>query len=97
MNFRCPQGVVEIANNLIENNYQRYQDRKPLESIKTDHKIPPIQIFFDLDDDKEEFHQVVLNIKKFHKQNPGSVAVLARRRKLLDNILNVFQQENFPL
>ncbi len=96
MNFRCPQPVVEIANILIKNNYLRYQDRKPLESYKNDLEIPQIRTFFDLKDNQEEFFNIVQDIKKFQNENPSSVAVLARRRKMLDDILEVFQREDLP-
>lgn len=96
MNFRCPQPVVEIANILIKNNYLRYQDRKPLESFKNDLEIPQIRMFFDLKDHQEEFYSVVRDIKKFQNEKPSSVAVLARRRKMLDDILEVFQYEDLP-
>lgn len=86
MNYRCPYDVVVMANRLISHNVFRVADKKPLQAFrgtKSDGTVRLLPVFDSLDDEADG---VAEDIKELHEIEFGSVAVLARSRKLLDVI-----------
>jgi DNA helicase-2/ATP-dependent DNA helicase PcrA len=81
--YRCPYEIVVIANNLIRYNFIRTPNKKPLEayhstpSIETLSLLPPFPNF------DSEASGIAKNIKEIHSGELGSVAILARSRKLI--------------
>ena len=96
MNYRCPAEVVALANNLIEHNFLRTQSKKPLEAFgpqSTESVVRLLPCFRSFD---EETMGVAMDIKGRHAAALGSVAVLARTRKLLDGVEQALTKEGIP-
>jgi len=83
MNYRCPLEVVELANNLIKNNFLRTHDKQPLIAYRKGDNEEKIRLI-EFGTDSEEATGIAKDIQERHTENYGSVVVLARTRKLLD-------------
>ncbi len=82
-NYRCPPGVIEVANRLIVNNLGRSADKEILVAHKTAGKDVPIRIkhFPSLN---EEARWVAHDIMKRPSTDRTKCAILSRTRKVLD-------------
>ena len=93
-NYRCPNEVIILANNLIRNNLERAADKEPLYAIKQHSAKNAVRVerFQSVD---EELKWVANDIHDRHGLEPGSCVVLGRTRKLLQ--MAVGQLENSGL
>jgi DNA helicase-2/ATP-dependent DNA helicase PcrA len=96
--FRCPPEIVELANNLIQHNFLRTPDKKPLEAFRSgpDSVIDTVRLLPVFPDFKAEAAGVARDIKDRHSDRLGSVVVLGRSRKLLIGVEQALQSEQLP-
>ena len=94
-NYRCPAEVIAIANELIEYNLNRSPEKKRLTAHKSAMKKSPVSLreFDDLD---EEIDWVASDIKRRGKNAWGKCAVLARTRRLLDQMIIALKNHEVP-
>lgn len=95
MNYRCPLEVVELANNLIKNNFLRTHDKQPLIAYRKGNNEEKIRLI-EFGTDSEEAAGIAKDIQERHTENYGSVVVLARTRKLLDVAENALHNIGVP-
>lgn len=86
MNYRCPPEIVKLANNLISNNFSRSNNKKPLEAYKPKSNNETVRLLHVFSNLKSEAKGISEEIKSLHYDNLGSVVILARNRKLLEEI-----------
>ena len=94
-NYRCPMTVVELANKLIANNFDRFAEKGVLKARKstTDQNVVRIQHFTDFD---QEANWVVQDIAERLPTERTKCVVLARTRKLLDVMIDAFDRQDVP-
>jgi DNA helicase-2/ATP-dependent DNA helicase PcrA len=94
-NYRCPPQVVEIANALIQHNFERAAGKLPLRSHKrtTDNSPVTLQGFHDF---AEEAQWVAQTIAAYPASRRADCVVLARARKVLEAICDELSQHNVP-
>ena len=96
-NYRCPQEVVSIANNLINFNFLRSPGKKPLLADKPASKnTSVVRLLPRFSDFEAEAKGVAEDIKKNYSGQFGAVVVLARNRKLLDGAFKALQDQDIP-
>ncbi|WP_025770081.1 ATP-dependent helicase [Thioalkalivibrio sp. HK1] len=101
-NYRCPGGVVRLANHLITNNSHRSSDKQELISMKDEgereHDEGPIDSYellrFDSDDD--EFRGVASRIADIRASSTPTIAVLGRSRALLEGVKEELDRGGIP-
>lgn len=97
-NFRCPPGVVNLANNLIAHNKGRLNSKEPLRAMKeveNDSEVIRLQNFLSVED---EIHWIVNDIKtRMNTYRNSSFAVIARSNKLLLNVFDRLKQYDVPV
>jgi DNA helicase II / ATP-dependent DNA helicase PcrA len=86
VNYRCPPQIVDIANNLIQHNFLRSKNKKPLEANKTDSSEETIYFLDQFPDFEIETKEVAVHISNQYLLDPSSIVVLARSRKLLEGV-----------
>lgn len=84
LNYRCPPEIIKLANNLISHNFLRTANKKPLEPFRHSSGQEIIRLLSSFQDLNLEASGIAKDIKQRHLNNLGSVAVLARNRKLLE-------------
>jgi DNA helicase-2/ATP-dependent DNA helicase PcrA len=94
MNYRCPPEVVTLANNLISHNFLRTQSKQPLQAIARPSHESDVRLLPCFRDFDNEASGVAKDIKTAHRA--GSVAVLARTRKLLEGVEQALMRERVP-
>lgn len=87
-NYRCPPAIVEAANRLVAYNRQRSESKAPLLVGKTEFRFSPseqiqMRVFEDSEDEAKGIAEEISGIDKSAR---GEVAVLARTRKLLEEL-----------
>jgi len=85
VNYRCPPQIIDMANNLIRNNFLRSENKKPLEAYKTDYYEETVKLLKFPDFDSEG-KGVASHISNRFPLDPSSIVVLARNRRLLEGI-----------
>jgi len=96
MNYRCPPEIVTLANNLIQNNFLRTENKLPLEAFRHIREINSVRMFSAFRDFNEEAASIAKDIRMHHSDHLDSVVILARRRKLLETIKSAMQNEGLP-
>jgi len=87
VNYRCPSEIVTLANNLIQHNLLRTEDKEPIAAIKKpDEEIGNVIRAFRYSIDDEEAQKTAEDIVNRHPGELGRVAVLARTRRLLEGV-----------
>ena len=94
-NYRCPPEVIDIANELIEYNLDRSPDKERLLAHKPVGKKSPIHLY-EFDDLEKETDWVASDIKQREKSAWGKCAVLARTRRLLDQMVVALANREVP-
>lgn len=89
-NYRCPADVIEIANRLIIKNISRSQNKQMLRSAKahTENTSLRIKHFSSFDEEK---YWVAKDIASRPASERTETVVLARSRKLLDQVVPALQ------
>lgn len=90
-NYRCPDVVVRLANNLIANNFSRFEQKEELVSYKrsSSRKAVTVRNFAEF---SEEAKWVAQSISKYPVSNRAECVVLSRTRKLLDEVLVALEE-----
>lgn len=96
MNYRCPPEIVVLANDLIRHNFNRSPDKKPLEAFRTSTGETAVRLLECFPDLESEGAGIAADVKRHHGGHLGSVAVLARNRKLLDVVEQALRNEELP-
>lgn len=94
-NYRCPPEVIDIANELIEYNLNRSPNKERLLAHKVGGKKSPIRLY-EFEDFEAEANWVASDIKGRDKKVWGKCAVLARTRRLLDQMMIALGNEGVP-
>jgi DNA helicase II / ATP-dependent DNA helicase PcrA len=92
MNYRCPPEIVELANNLIQHNFLRSKDKKPLEAFIPSSDKNVVRLLGPFENFEAEMQSVALDIKKHYFSELGKTIVLARSRKLLEGAQRAFEK-----
>lgn len=95
-NYRCPPEVVELANHLIRHNFLRTADKEPLKAFRPNTGKGVVRLLPCFPDFEAEVAGVAQDIRALHVNELGSVAVLGRNRKLLDQAQQALQNEELP-
>jgi len=93
MNYRCPPEIVELANNLIQNNFFRASGKKPLEAFGPslgERTVRLLRVFPNYD---SEATGIAKDIRRLHSEHLGLVVVLGRNRRLLEGIAAALERE----
>ena len=92
-NFRCPPDVVEVANKLIIHNSQRFTEKEALKAkkLKVNSKVVTLQSFNSFED---EANWVASNIANLDSDSQSKCVVLARTKKLLDEIVSTLKNHS---
>jgi DNA helicase-2/ATP-dependent DNA helicase PcrA len=96
MNYRCPPEIVELANNLIQHNFLRTADKKPLEAFHATLGKATVRLLPIFPDFDAEAAGIAEDIEKLHSGHLGSVVVLGRSRKLLEGAERGLGNEGLP-
>jgi len=86
MNYRCPPEIIELANNLIRNNFSRADNKQPLEAHKPKSSNETVRLLTAFSNLKNEANGIAKEIKLLHSDNLGAVVILGRNRSLLEEI-----------
>ncbi len=97
-NYRCPGGVVRLANNLITNNSLRSSGKEALIAMKTESEDEAADSYevLDFDSDKEEFEGIANEIAEIRQSSTESIAVLGRTRALLERVKEELDRKDIP-
>ena len=90
-NYRCPPAVVELANNLIRNNAGRFPGKDDLAAHKQSPDDSAV-VFMKFDDFAREAEWVAQNISERPDGERTGCVVLARRRRLLEEMVGVLDE-----
>ncbi|MGE6699479.1 ATP-dependent helicase [Hyphomonas sp. NPDC076900] len=90
-NYRCPAEVVELANNLIQNNFGRFEGKGRLTAHKTapGTSVVTLKHFANFD---EEAAWVASDIQARPKHAREKCVVLARTKKLLEQVVTAMAE-----
>jgi DNA helicase-2/ATP-dependent DNA helicase PcrA len=94
LNYRCPNEIVEISNKLIAKNEIRLGDFQPNKASNNEKSNSCSLLKFN--SFEEESAAIAYDIVEKHHYNLGEVVVLARRKKLLDKVVNHLRKQNVP-
>ena len=91
-NYRCPSDVVELANNLIAHNFGRYAGKDVLTAHKgtSETSVVSLRRFSNF---SEEAAWIASMIAARSETERGKCVVLARTRKLLEEVVNALDQQ----
>ncbi len=82
-NYRCPPGVIDLANKLIQHNLSRAADKQALVAIKTEQEPSAVRLER-FDSVADELEWVAKDIASRPASEHGHCAVLGRNKKILD-------------
>ena len=97
-NYRCPGGVVRLANNLIVNNSHLSVDKKSPIAMKCgcdDGSTGSYELLC-FDSDVDEFRGIANRIADIRRSSTDTIAVLGRSRALLEGIKEELDHKNIP-
>ena len=94
-NYRCPERVIELANNLIRFNVDRSPDKKPLTAVRHNDSKHVIRLkkFQDVD---EELSWVAADLKPQPIEYRSNSVILARTRALIERAAQVLNSSGVP-
>jgi len=95
-NYRCPPEIVKLANNLIQHNFLRTPDKKPLRAFRSGFGKDAVRLLPIFPDFNAESDGVAKDIKRLHYDHLGSVVILGRNRKLLEGTEMALRREGLP-
>ncbi len=94
-NYRCPPGVIELANNLIRHNPDRAAGKKPLTAHKTGDGKAHVAVKR-FDDFESERLWLAERLGQFAADERSHCVVLARRKKLLEDTVATLESKSIP-
>ena len=95
VNYRCPAEVVELANRLIQHNFLRTTDKRPTIAHSHRQAAEVVSLRGGYRDEDAEAQAIAVDIQE-KQRTAGSVAVLARTRRLLDVIQKALTERGIP-
>src|SRR5208282_3680688 len=95
VNYRCPAEVVELANRLIQHNFLRTTNKPPTLAHSKPQADDIVRLRGGYRNEDAEGHAIAVDIKDKHG-TAGSVAVLARNRRILDVIQKALTEQGIP-
>ncbi len=95
-NYRCPQEIVSLANNLIRHNFLRRPDKTPTEAFRTSSGKGTVRLLSGFTTFDDEVNEIARDIKRLHFAHLGFVAVLGRSRRLLEVSHQALLNEGLP-
>ena len=90
-NYRCPAEVVELANHLIEKNSDRIAEKGALKPYKETNNSRVVNVGH-FSNFSEEAEWVVQNIAERDAEQHAGCVVLARTRKMLEQIIESMEE-----
>jgi len=94
-NYRCPPAVIELANSLIRHNADRTPNKQPLTAHKSGAADSPITVM-QFDDFEAEQRWLAEQLSTLSRAALPHCAVLARRRKLLEDTARTLSEKSIP-
>jgi len=91
LNYRCPREVIVLANNLISQNFLRTQGKAPLIAYRQETVSGTVRVLPLFETYSDEATGVATDIEVRRTTEGGTIAVLARRKALLERIHNDLQ------
>jgi DNA helicase-2/ATP-dependent DNA helicase PcrA len=95
-NYRCPPEIVKLANNLISHNLLRTANKKPLEAFRLDSGQDSVRLLPSFPSVEVEVAGVAQDIEQLHAAHLGTVVILARGRKLLEDAKQALHKKGVP-
>jgi DNA helicase-2/ATP-dependent DNA helicase PcrA len=95
VNYRCPAEVVELANRLIQHNFLRTTNKRPTLAHSQPQAGETVRLRRGYRDEEGEAQAIAVDIQE-KQRTAGSVAVLARTRRLLDVIQKALTERRIP-
>jgi DNA helicase-2/ATP-dependent DNA helicase PcrA len=92
-NYRCPSAVVDLANNLIAYNFSRSPNKEKLRANKQPSSTQIVNLY-KFNTFQEEAVWVAQQITNRPIVERRKCVVLARTKKLLEEVVSAFQNEN---
>lgn len=86
-NYRCPPEVITLANKLIAHNSDRSADKQPLSANKTAAEGDAVRMPDVFGSFSEETKWIAQDLASLSLEERGQTAVLARRKKLLETVV----------
>jgi len=93
LNYRCPKCIVEISNKLMVQNKIRLETFQPNIASCPEEGIVELKNFGTF---QQESIGIANCILEKHHGNFGQITILARRKKLLDKVAEVFTRKKIP-
>lgn len=94
-NYRCPPDVIELANSLIQFNSDRPAEKQPLTANKRpDGKDTVFHVFCPTAESERRW--LAETVAAMSDDERTKSVILARRKKLLDEVLETFQELDVP-
>lgn len=91
-NFRCASNIIDIANTVVSNNTNRLRKKMHTPADNTKGGVT-----WDRYDTAVELYTGLANqIQKFGQENYGSIAVLCRKGKYINDIVRVLETQHIP-
>lgn len=94
-NYRCPPEVIVLANNLIRHNSDRAAGKKPLTAHKMEDGVVRVTVERLGDFDAERLW-LAERLGQFAADERSHCVVLARRKKLLENVVATLESKSIP-
>lgn len=94
-NYRCPAAVVDLANKLIVHNFERSTGKAALTAHKSISPNSPIRLL-SFGEFSEEAEWVASDIRQKPAPARSACVVLARTKKLLDDIVDALGRAGVP-
>jgi DNA helicase II / ATP-dependent DNA helicase PcrA len=97
MNYRCPPEIVALANNLIRHNFLRTANKRPLAAYRPSPGGDIIRLLPSFLDEESEAAGIAADIARRHGLKPDGIVVLARTRKLLNQIESALRADKIAV
>jgi len=95
-NYRCPPEIVKIANNLIRHNFLRRPDKEPLQASRSSSGVKSVRLLQSYPNFDAEVGELAIDIKDLHSHHLGSVVILGRSRRILEQAKQALNTEEIP-
>ena len=93
LNYRCPPEIVKLANNLIGHNFLRTENKKPILPFRHCYGQETVRLLSSFKDLSTEASGIAKDVRHYHLDNLGSVAILGRNRNLLESVKEALYNE----
>ena len=91
-NYRCPESIVGIANNLISHNFKRLGGKRGLIAHKSPGKSPVYQLKA-FDEFDHEVNWIADEFTQYDPKSKQKCVILARTRKILDLVVDGLKEK----